>query len=151
VERSGIEMAIQPFLCSVVFDRPEEGARSVYSMAGEAEIVLHQSLGGSVDGHEAHLVALALDPKVHHALSALHIAHAQPAEFFAADTVIEEGGQNGAIALTLERIFRRRLEQFAHLGVTERRRRAFIAVRRRPLDAIHRIAEDGVALAEIIE
>ena len=65
--------------------------------------------------------------------------------------MIEQGGQNGAVSFALERIFRRRLEQLAHLGVTERRRRAFVAVRRRPLDAIHRIAEDGVALAEIIE
>ena len=51
----------------------------------------------------------------------------------------------------LERVRRRRLQQLARLGVAERRRAAFIAVRHRPLHAVDRIAGDGVALAEVIE
>jgi hypothetical protein len=45
----------------------------------------------------------------------------------------------------------RRLEQPARLGIAQSRRAAFIAIGHGALDAVDRIAGDGVVLAEIIE
>jgi hypothetical protein len=53
---------------------------------------------------------IAVNPEVHHALAAVQVAQPQPAEFLAADTVIEQGGQDGAIAHALERVLGRRIE-----------------------------------------
>jgi hypothetical protein len=60
-------------------------------------------------GNELDLAALAPDPKMHHALTAPHAPDAQPAQFLAAHAVIEQGGQDGAIAHALERVTGRRL------------------------------------------
>jgi hypothetical protein len=57
-----------------------------------------------------------------------------------AHAVIEQGGQDGAVARALER-----------LGIAQRWRAAFIAVGHRPLHAVDGIAGHGVALAEVIE
>jgi hypothetical protein len=65
--------------------------------------------------------------------------------------VIEQGGENGAIPYTLQRVRGRGLQQPPHLRIAERRRAALIIIRGWPLDAVHRIAEDGVALTEVIE
>ena len=43
------------------------------------------------------LAALAMHPKMHHTLTAVQVAQPQPAEFFAADTVIEQGDEDSAI------------------------------------------------------
>ena len=102
-------------------------------------------------GNETDLVALALDPKMHHSLAALNIAHPQAAQFLAADAVVEQGGENGAIADALEGVFGRRIEQLARLGVAERRRLTFVAIGHRPLDAVDRIAGHGIVLTEIVE
>src|SRR5271154_2605542 len=86
-----------------------------------------------------------------HALAALHVLYTQAAELLAADAVIEQGGQDGAIADTFEGIVGWRIEQFAGLGITEGRGAAFIVVGHWALDAVDRVAGDRVALAEIIE
>jgi hypothetical protein len=52
----------------------------------------------------AQVVALALDPEVHHALATLDIAHPDPAQLLTAHAVIEQGGQDGPVAHTLERV-----------------------------------------------
>jgi hypothetical protein len=56
-----------------------------------------------------------------------------------------------AVAHPLERVGGWRLEQLARLRVAQRRRAALIAVGHRPLDAVDRIAGDGVVLAHMIE
>ena len=101
--------------------------------------------------HEAYFVALAMHPKMHHALTAVQIAQPQPAEFLAADAVIEQGGEDGAIAHALERILGRRIEKLAGLSVTQRRRRTFVGIGGWPLDPVDGIAGDGVMLAQVIE
>jgi hypothetical protein len=79
---------------------------------------------------------------MHHTLTAVQVAHPQPAEFLAADTLIEQDGQDGAIAYALERILGRRIEELAGLCIAKRRRRTFIGIGGRPLDAVDRVAED---------
>jgi hypothetical protein len=59
--------------------------------------------------------------------------------------------EEGAVAHALERVGGRGLEQPARLGIAERRSRAFVAGGHGALDAVDRIAGDGVVLTEIIE
>jgi len=53
-----------------------------------------------------------------HALAVLNVANTQAAKLLAAHTVIEQGGQDSALAQALERVRRRGLQQLAGLGVT---------------------------------
>jgi hypothetical protein len=64
----------------------------------------------------------AVDAEMADPFPALEIPHAEAAELLAADPVVKEGGQNGAIADAFERVLGRRLEQAAGLAVAERRR-----------------------------
>jgi hypothetical protein len=102
-------------------------------------------------GDEAYLVALALNAHMHDAVSLLIVTHAQFTEFLAPDTVKKLGGKNRAVPNPFKRVRRRRLEQFARLRIAERRRRAFVVVRLRPLHALDRIMRDGVSLTEILK
>jgi len=86
-------------------------------MAREREIFLDQPLRRGMHGNKPDFVALALDPKMHHALTALHILHAQTAQLLAAQPVIEQGSQDGAIAFALERVVRGRFEQLTRLSI----------------------------------
>jgi hypothetical protein len=65
--------------------------------------------------------------------------------------VVEQGGQDCAIALVLEAVTTRRGEQFTSLVVTQRRRLSFAALTPWPLDAFDRVMGDGVFLAEVFE
>jgi hypothetical protein len=65
--------------------------------------------------------------------------------------VIEQGGEDGAVALALQRGDVRRVEQFAGLVVTQRRCLALVALDRRALHALDRIVRHGVALAQVLE
>jgi hypothetical protein len=85
-------------------------------MARERQIFLDEPLRHGMHRHEADLVALALDAKMHDTLTALHVAHPEPAQLLAADAVIEQGGQNCAIAHALERVRGRRLDELARLA-----------------------------------
>ena len=71
-------------------------------MAGERQIFFDQPLRQYLDRYEPDFAALALHPKMQHALTALHVLYAQAAEFLAADSVVEQGGQDGTIADALE-------------------------------------------------
>jgi hypothetical protein len=88
-------------------------------VAGERQVGFDGALRHRMHGHEPGLAALALDPEVHHTLAALDVPDPQPAQLRAAHAVIEQGGQNGAIARALERVCRRRLQQLARLGVAQ--------------------------------
>ena len=63
----------------------------------------------------------------------------------------EQGRQNCPVAHALERIGRRRIEEFPRLGIAKRRSAAFVAIGGKPLDAIRRLASDRVVPAQIIE
>ena len=79
------------------------------------------------------------------------IPHLELAQLLAPQRVEQQRGENGAVALALDRVVRRCLEQLARLVIAERRRLAFAAFRPRPLDAFDRVMGDGVLLAEIFE
>ena len=81
-----------------------------------------------MDRNKPDLAALAMHPKMHHTLTALQIAEPQPAEFLAADAVIEQGGEDGPISNALERTLGRRIKKLAGLSIAKRRRRTFIGI-----------------------
>ena len=84
-------------------------------------------------------------------MAALHVTQPQKAEFFAPDTVIEQRGKNGAIPQPLR----------VSVGGASRSRLAwaspraggvaFVIVRHRALETIHRVAEEGIAITEIVK
>jgi hypothetical protein len=136
---------------AVVSHWPKHGAAEIAAMTRERQIFVDEALRHRVHGNEADFVALAFDLKVHDAAAVLHVANLEPAQFLAADGVIEQSGEDGAIAHALQGVSRRGFNQLAHMGIAERRRRTFIAIRHRPLHTVNGVAGHGVALAEIIE
>jgi hypothetical protein len=99
---------------------------------------LDQPLRQHLDGYEPDLVAFPLDPKMQHALPALHVLYTQATELLAADAMIEQGGQYRPIADALEGIVGWRVEQLAGLSITEGWGAAFIVVGHWALDAVDR-------------
>ena len=87
----------------------------------------------------------------HAAAHVLRVLHCELAELFAPQCVKQQRGENGTVALALDRLGLGCGEQLADLVVTERRRLAFAAFRFRALDAFDRVVRDGVLLAEIFE
>jgi hypothetical protein len=67
----------------------------------------------AITWNEPDFAALAPDPKMHLALTALHVPDPQPAQSLAAQAVIKQGGQDGAIARALEGVAGRRLRTWA--------------------------------------
>src|SRR5271170_2931657 len=106
VDRTGIERPVE-LARAVVRHRTEYRAGGIGAVAGESQVFLDQPLRHCMHGHEPDFAALALNPKMHHALTALDVSDPQPAQLLAADAVIEQGGQDGAIADALERVRRR--------------------------------------------
>ena len=105
-------------------------------MAGRGEPGIDALEGGGCGRHIADLAALAVHPQMEDALARLQIADPQRRELGAAQPVIEQSGEDGAVAQPLQRVGRRRVEQGAGLGVAERRRRALAG--RRPAAAARR-------------
>src|SRR5271163_5188904 len=120
IHRVGIEGPVE-LLGAIIGHRTKHGAGGIGSVAGERQIFLDQPLRQHLDGYEPDLTAFSLDPKMQHALPALDVLYTQAAELLAADAMIEQGGQDGAIADTFEGIVGWRIEQLAGLGITEGR------------------------------
>ena len=119
-------------------------------MTGRGEPGIDALEGGGRGGHIADLAALAVHPQVEDALAQLQVVDPQRRELGAALPMIEQCGEDGAVAQPLQGVGRRRVEQGAGLGVAERRRRALAGGGRRPLHAAHRVIGDRVLFAEII-
>ena len=141
---------------AIVRHRPEEGRVQTFVAHRPAvfphfEVFADEAQHHRVNGNKPDLVTFTLHSEMHDALAALHIAQTQQAQLLAADAMIEQGSEYRAVPYTLQRVRGRGLQQSPDLRVTERRRTALIVVGGRPLHSVHRIAEDGVTLTEIIE
>jgi hypothetical protein len=75
----------------------------------QCQVIFNHPLGSCINRDEANLGPLAFDTKMHDTLSAVQVLHPQTAEFFAPDTVIQQGSQDGPIPDTLERACGRRM------------------------------------------
>ena len=121
-------------------------------MRGGVEVRRDEPLRFEAHRDVAYLVAFAVHTKMQHPFALLQIAHAQRAEFLAAQPMVEERRQDGAIALAFERRRWRCLEEHAGLLITQGRRQAFVGIEDfGPLHAFDGIVHHGVALAEILE
>ena len=72
VDRCRIEMAVEA-AGAVVFYWPEQGSVGVGPMSRPIQILLDRALRGRVDRDETDLVALALDPEMQDALTAVQV------------------------------------------------------------------------------
>jgi hypothetical protein len=85
-----------------VLQGPEERPVRVLAVAGGLEVLVDALQGKRVSRHVPHFTPLTQDAQVGHALAALQVAHAQAAQFFAPQPVVEEGGQDRPVAFALE-------------------------------------------------
>ena len=143
---------------AVVADRPEEGAIVVAAVPDRLEVVVDQVVGAGMQRQVPDLFALAADPQVRDAAPrVLEVLDRELAQLVAAQRVEEQGREDRAVALLLDRFFvgrgvlAGRHEQVARLVVAERRRLAFVALDPGALDALDRVVGDGVLVAEILE
>jgi hypothetical protein len=79
IDGSGIDQPIRALCRPIVLGRPKERTSCVRRVRGHRQIFLEQPLRSGVNGDEPDFIALALDAKVRHALTALDVADAQPA------------------------------------------------------------------------
>ena len=121
-------------------------------MAGGIKVVVDEPVGAGMQRQITRLAAFAGHLEMRHAFARVpEILDLELAQFLAPQRVEQQRRENGAVALALDRVVLRRLEQLACLMIAERRRLAFAAFRFRPLDAFDRIMGDGVLIAEIFE
>ena len=75
----------------------------------------------------AQLAALALHPQMRHAPALLaEVLHEQFGQLFAPERVVLQHREDGPVALALECVVGRRCQESARLGVSQRRRLAFV-------------------------
>jgi hypothetical protein len=120
----------------IVIHRPEKSPFDIVPMSCQCQIIFNHPLGSYINRNEADLGPLALDTKMHDTLSAVQVLYPQTAEFFAPDTVIQQGSQDGPIPDALERV-RARVE-FRQGGL---RQIKFFEGRE--------VRDQGVAIAEV--
>jgi hypothetical protein len=75
----------------IVLHRPKRSPFDIAPMASQCQIIFNHPLGSCVNRNEADLGPLAFDTKMHDTLSAVQVLHPQTTEFFAPDTVIQQG------------------------------------------------------------
>ena len=99
----------------------------------------------------AELPALAMDCQRHDATTLYEVFDFQGAEFSAAQAVIEEDSQNGAVPFALEGGGVGGIEQLASLFVGNGRGFALISPFSRSFDAVNGIDNDSVLFAEVLK
>ena len=113
---------------------------------------MNERIGAWMQRQIPGLVALAGDVQMRNAAARVpEILHFELAELLAPQRVIQQGRQDGAVALVLDRVLVRRCQQIARLVVADRRRFSFAAFGPRPFDAFDRVMGNGVPVAEIFE
>jgi hypothetical protein len=111
-----------------------------------------QFVGPGVQWQIAGLLAFAGDRQMRDAPPHVSkILDLELTQLLAAQRMIEQRRQDGAVALLLDGFIAGHGQKLASLMVTERRRLAFATLGPRPLDALDRVMGDGVFFAEIFE
>ena len=137
---------------AVVAGRAKQRTIVVSAMSSGVEVIVDKHVGVRMQRQISRLVAFARHAEMRHALPRMpEVLHFQLAQLVAPQGVEKQRGQDGSIALALDRVRLRRRQQLACLVIAERLRLAFTAFRPRPLDAFDRIMGDGVLLAQILE
>ena len=121
-------------------------------MAGGLKVIVNEGLGAGMQRQIPRLAAFAGHLEMRHAFTGvLRVLDLELAQLLAPQRVKQQGREDRAVALALDRVGLGRVEQLAGLVIAERRRLAFAALRPRPLDAFDRVVGHGVSLAEIFE
>jgi hypothetical protein len=137
---------------AVVPDRPKQCTAVVIAMACGIEVVADQRIRPGMQRQIPCLATFAGNPEMRHAFPRVpEIPDLELAQFLPPQCVEQQRGQDGPVALALQRVRLRRGQQRACLVIAERPRLAFAAVRLRPLDAFNRVVGDGIFLAETVE
>ena len=91
-------------------------------MSGGVEVVVDKPVGAGMQRQVARLAAFTGHLEMRHAFARVpEILHLELAQLLAPQRVEQQRGENGAIALALDRVVLRRIEQLARLVIAERR------------------------------
>ncbi len=99
--------------------------------------------------HVTDLSALAVDTQIFDAASFGVVLDAQAAQFGAAQGVVEEDGEDGAVAFAFERVGVRGLHELPGLNVGEHGSFSFIGSAAWTLHPVKRVLQDGVDPAAV--
>src|SRR5215469_3657084 len=81
MHRAAIKRLVQ-LARTIIGHRTEHWGGDIRAMTGERQIFLDKALRHGMDRNEANLVAFAVHPEMHHALTALHVPDLQTTELF---------------------------------------------------------------------
>jgi hypothetical protein len=125
---------------AVVLQRPEQRPVGVGRVPRGLQIGAKTCGGLRIDRERVATAALARDAQRIEAAVLVQIADLERGDLGAAQADLQADGEDRTIAQAGDRVFARRVEQFARLRLGEGERRAFVAIDRRPLDLADRIA-----------
>ena len=94
---------------AVVADRPKQRTVVVSAMTSGVEVIVDQPVGARMQRQISHLVAFAGHAEMRHAFTRVpEILDLELAQFLAPQRVEQQRGQDGAVALALDRVGLRR-------------------------------------------
>jgi hypothetical protein len=139
------ERAIPEFNRGLTFEPDDVGA---YYCRG----IAHYHKGGYervIADFDNFIIPPPFDAQMRHAFALVDVADLQGAQFLTPQAMIEQRRQDRAVALTLQRLGRGRVQEHPGLVIAERRRHPVAVHRARPLHPQHRVMQCGVPVAEI--
>ena len=105
---------------AVVADRTKQRAAFISAVPGGIEAIVDKPVGPRMQRQVAGLSAFAGHLEMRHAFPRVaEILHLQLAQLLAPQRVEQEGGENGAVALALDCVVRRRVQQLARLMIAK--------------------------------
>jgi hypothetical protein len=97
--------------------------------------------------HRTELATVPMNPHAENSSALVEVFNFKEAKFLATESVEKKGRDDDLVAFAFERAHRGR----PRVAVADRRRFAFVALRRRTFDPAGGIKKDRVAFAEMIE
>src|SRR5579863_8206331 len=132
--------------------RTEEGALFIRAVTAFLQVLLDEVSCDTVERNVTGLLAFAGNPQMPDAAALVgEIPDGEFAELLAAESMVEQGGEDGPISNSFQRFLCRGDEQFAGLVVGECRGLSLFGFAPGALHTLYRIVGDGVFVAQILE
>ena len=130
---------------------PKERPLQILAVPRRLQVSMDAFEGRDVGRDVAQLTPLPLHAEMRHSLAQLQILDPQLGKLLAAQPVVEEGGEDGAIPLALQGVGRGSIEERPSVPVADGRGLPLVGFGAWALDPSHGVVGDGVALAKVVE
>lgn len=138
-----------PIAPSTVTKRAKKRAGAVCAMSGRLQIVGDKIAGCAMERHVTDLFAFTGYFQMGHTASFRFVfPDAELAQLLAPKSMIEKGGQDGAVPYPFQLFLSWRQKQLARLMIGDRRRFPHLALHLRALHAFDRIVGDSILIAD---